>query len=88
MESETVPVDADKFLTSSAEKFPSATLSIGWTTRYGPNITGNYTEKQLNEMETAISRNKVIQPLTLAVRAGIVAQSSAGMASLVEKIDA
>ncbi|KAL0267345.1 UNVERIFIED_CONTAM: hypothetical protein PYX00_009638 [Menopon gallinae] len=87
VESQTTPVDADKFLKSSAQQFPSSTLSLGWTTRYGPNITGNYTDRQLDEMETAISRNKVVQPVTLAVRAGIVAQSSNGITSLVEKID-
>lgn len=81
------PVDPDQFLRLSADKFPTTTLSVGWTTRYGPSISGAYTDEQLNEMKFALSRNRIKQPVTLAVRAGIVALSKPGVISLVEEIN-
>ena len=46
--STTQPVDADTFLELCVRRFPSSTLSVGWTTRYdGLNITGSYSEEQV-----------------------------------------
>jgi hypothetical protein len=46
--SPTKPVDADTFLDLSTRLFPSSTLSVGWTTRYGGLIfTGTYSEEQV-----------------------------------------
>ncbi|KAF5287584.1 hypothetical protein FQA39_LY15861 [Lamprigera yunnana] len=69
------PVDADKFF-EIAKTFENATLSIGWTTLYGGNITNaNYTEDQIKNMTDFINRNNINQPITFPVRAGIAAQS-------------
>ena len=47
--STTQPVDADTFLTLSVKEFPSSTLSVGWTTRYGGLIiNGSYSEEQVS----------------------------------------
>jgi len=47
--STTQPVDADTFLELSVRLFPSSTLSVGWTTRYGGLIiTGSYSEEQVS----------------------------------------
>jgi hypothetical protein len=47
--STTQPVDADTFLELSDRLFPSSTLSVGWTTRYGGLIiTGSYSEEQVS----------------------------------------
>lgn len=80
-------MNPDQFLRLSAEKFPTTTLSVGWTTRYGPSISGAYTDEQFEEMKSALSRNRIKQPVTLAVRAGIVAESKPGVMSLVEEIN-
>jgi hypothetical protein len=47
--SNTKPVDADRFLDLSVRLFPSSTLSVGWTTRYGGLIfNGSYSEEQVS----------------------------------------
>lgn len=81
------PVDPDIFLKLSAKKFPTTTLSVGWTTEYGPSMSGEYSDEQLNEMKSVLERNRIKQPITLAVRAGIVAESKKGVLNLVEEID-
>ncbi|XP_059622831.1 protein FAM151B isoform X2 [Phlebotomus argentipes] len=74
----TQPVDPNVFL-SSCRRFPSAVLSIGWTTRWGPDFTeGSYTESQIALMRTSIRNNAISSsshPITFPVRAGIAAQS-------------
>ncbi|KAK6640142.1 hypothetical protein RUM44_011828 [Polyplax serrata] len=80
------PVDPKQFLFLSTTKLMGCTLSVGWTTRYGPGIVGYYTNDQLNEMKLVIENNKVIQPVTLCVRAGLAAQTD-GIESLVRSID-
>lgn len=43
------PVDADEFLDLCVRMFPSSTLSVGWTTRYGGLIfNGSYSEAQVS----------------------------------------
>jgi len=72
----TQPVDADFFL-KECKKLTNATLSIGWTTRWGNNFTvGKYTEEQISEMIDATNRNKVTNPITFPIRAGIAANSN------------
>lgn len=71
----TKPVDADFFLTE-AKKFPTATLSTGWTTRWGSDfVEGAYTSDQVNAMIEGIKKNNVTNPITFPVRAGIAANS-------------
>lgn len=71
----TLPVDAKVFFNGS-NSFPNATLSTGWTTRWGSNFTeGTYTTDQVNEMITGIRESGTKNPITFPVRAGIAAQS-------------
>lgn len=72
---ETTPVDAEIFF-NGIKSLPNATLSTGWTTRWGSNFTeGMYTNEQVNEMINGIKSNSVTNPITFPVRAGIAAQS-------------
>lgn len=74
VESTTTPVEADRFL-AEAKKF-TATLSTGWTTRWGSNFNeGSYTRDQVNEMINGLRKNDVKNPITFPVRAGIAANS-------------
>lgn len=69
------PVDATTFF-AGTKNLPNATLSTGWTTRWGWNFTeGSYTDEQVNEMINGIKSNNVENPITFPVRAGIAAQS-------------
>lgn len=71
----TLPVDPTIFLLE-AKKFANATLSAGWTTRWGSNFTdGSYTRGQIDAMINGIRSNDVKNPLTFPVRAGIAANS-------------
>lgn len=73
-----MPVDPNKFLEAS-KQFDGATLSIGWTTKWGADYKdGHYTEKQIDDMIKSIRDNnidKLKTDLTFPVRAGIAAQS-------------
>lgn len=72
---ETTPVDALVFF-SGIKNLTNATLSTGWTTRWGSNFTeGSYTNEQVNDMINGIKTNNVSNPITFPVRAGIAAQS-------------
>lgn len=72
---ETTPVDAQKFF-KGIKTLTNATLSTGWTTRWGPDFTeGSYTDEQVNEMIDGIKSNGVSNDFTFPVRAGIAAQS-------------
>uniref|UniRef100_A0A069DRK9 Putative conserved secreted protein n=1 Tax=Panstrongylus megistus TaxID=65343 RepID=A0A069DRK9_9HEMI len=82
--SDVEPVDADYFLSRSVTKFPVATLSVGWTTRFGDDIDkGEYTVKMIEEMTDALNRNLVTSAVTFAVRAGIAAQSYEQLSNLI-----
>lgn len=71
----TQPVDPNIFLEES-KKFPNATLSTGWTTRWGSNFTeGSYTLQQVTDMIDGLKKNGVKNSITFPVRAGIAAQS-------------
>lgn len=81
--SNTKPVDADRFLDLSVRLFPSSTLSVGWTTRYGGLIfNGSYSEEQVEAMREALERHHVTQSVTFPVRAGMVANSGTTLAPL------
>lgn len=50
----TIPVDPIRFF-EGVKKLPSAVLSIGWTTRWGPDFDdGEYTKAQIQQMIAAI----------------------------------
>lgn len=71
----TTPVDADIFF-NGTKSLHNATLSTGWTTRWGADFTdGAYTEEQVDEMIKGFKTNDVRNPITFPVRAGIAAQS-------------
>ncbi|CAL1677891.1 unnamed protein product [Lasius platythorax] len=72
----TTPLNAKDFLKGANETLPESILSVGWTTRYGKefNITeGRYSTKQIQTMLDALKENKVTQPVTYPVRAGLAA---------------
>ncbi|XP_050098775.1 protein FAM151B isoform X1 [Anopheles aquasalis] len=81
----TVPVDPARFF-SAAKRLGKATLSIGWTTRWGADFTeGSYTEQQVDAMSSAIYANSIDKAgnaITFPVRAGIVAHSITHMVRL------
>ncbi|KOX72097.1 hypothetical protein WN51_00958 [Melipona quadrifasciata] len=80
-----VPVNAESFL-AEAKTYPEYTLSLGWTTRYDANATENrYTEKQIQEMIDTLKKQKVTQPITYPVRAGLAANDIQVIKSLLEK---
>lgn len=82
----TLPVDADVFF-EGTKSLPNATLSTGWTTRWGSNFTeGSYTNQQIDEMINGIKKNKVSNPLTFPVRAGIAAQSIPTLSRLYDSL--
>ncbi|XP_072161847.1 protein FAM151B isoform X1 [Bemisia tabaci] len=83
--SKTKPVDADFFLKACDEKFPNAVISVGWTTEMSEkNSVGGYTADHINNMTAALSRTRLIVPVTFAVRAGLAAQSRGALVSLIE----
>ncbi|XP_050668771.1 protein FAM151A isoform X2 [Leptidea sinapis] len=71
----TKPVDAGKFL-KLASKHPRAVLSIGWTTKYGGNITeGEYSRDQIGAMLRLVNEHHINQTVTFPVRAGLASNS-------------
>ncbi|XP_003402423.1 protein FAM151B isoform X1 [Bombus terrestris] len=84
--STTAVVDPKVFV-SEAMAFPEYTLSVGWTTRYGTNdnvTEGQYTEQQMQNMTNFLKEQKVTQPITYPVRAGLAANSTKVIKSLME----
>ncbi|XP_052896586.1 protein FAM151B isoform X1 [Anopheles moucheti] len=81
----TIPVDSTRFFTA-ARRLGKATLSIGWTTRWGADFTGGlYTDPQVDAMISAVRTNgidKAGNAITFPVRAGIVANSVKNMIRL------
>lgn len=71
----TTPVDPIKFIELGANH-PRAVLSMGWTTRYGGNITeGEYTPEQIGSMLRLVNEQKINQTITFPVRAGLACNS-------------
>lgn len=89
VDSEVIPVNADEFL-SKCKILPNATLSIGWTTKWGPTYeTGEYTDKHINDMIEAIERNQINETthnITFPVRAGIAAKSGQTLKKLMDHV--
>ncbi|XP_071864508.1 protein FAM151B isoform X2 [Bombus fervidus] len=83
----TTPAVEAKAFVSQVKMFPEYTLSVGWTTRYGTkdNVTeGQYTEEQIQSMINILEEQKVTQPITYPVRAGLAANSMKVIKSLME----
>ncbi|XP_012524870.2 protein FAM151B isoform X2 [Monomorium pharaonis] len=83
----TVPLNATEFLKGANETMPDSILSIGWTTRYGKehNITkGRYNTEQLKKMVDIVAENRVSQPVTYPVRAGLAANDIDGVKALLK----
>ncbi|XP_013187139.1 protein FAM151B isoform X2 [Amyelois transitella] len=75
VEATTKPVDAERFLKLGATH-PRTVLSIGWTTRFGGNITeGEYSREHIGTMLRMIHENHVNQTVTFPVRAGLASNS-------------
>lgn len=82
----TEPVDANAFL-AQAKLYPQFVLSVGWTTRYGsePKVTeGRYTEDNVKEMIQALKGQQIAQPITYPVRAGLAANDTDAIKSLMK----
>ncbi|XP_062961825.1 protein FAM151A [Cynocephalus volans] len=70
----TVEVNATQFLALVQEKYPAATLSLGWTTLYVPLFpNGTYTQAMVEEMQGLVG--SLPQRVTFPVRAVMVRAS-------------
>ena len=68
------PVDPQEFITKCTSTYPTATLSLGWTTEWYEGITSRgYTQSMVEEMES-ICRNTT-QVITFPIRAIYVRRS-------------
>lgn len=85
----TTPVDHKRFLNIS-RTLTSSTLSIGWTTNWGPKYEiGEYNNKEIQEMVAAINGSDIKHDshnITFPVRAGIAANSLTQLDSLYSTI--
>lgn len=78
----TRPLDAARFLGLVKQFFPLSVISVGWTTRFGPDITtmppaiitdGSYSLDQVKSLRDALVDAGTRQPVTFPIRAGIAA---------------
>ncbi|XP_057367501.1 protein FAM151B-like [Daphnia carinata] len=76
----TKPLDARRFLNLTKRYFPDAVLSVGWTTRYGPDISswplqiineGSYTMNHMIQLRDALKAAQIRQTVTFPIRAGL-----------------
>ncbi|XP_046653290.1 protein FAM151B-like [Daphnia pulicaria] len=76
----TKPLDARRFLNLTKSYFPDAVLSVGWTTRYGPDVSswplqiineGSYTMNHMIQLRDALRAAQIRQPVTFPIRAGL-----------------
>lgn len=80
------PVDAEDFIHTCTQMFPSATLSLGWTTAWSKEIASEgYTQSMADEMEN-ICRNTT-QVITFPLRAVYVKRSWEPLRGLLESSD-
>ena len=70
---DTIPIDPDVFLDTCLEYFPSAVLSLGYTTTnvvYNANKQMKYSQEQMEEMYRLLDKKKCLgKALTFPVRA-------------------
>ncbi|XP_022911142.1 protein FAM151A isoform X1 [Onthophagus taurus] len=85
-EATAIPVDPIRFF-KATKSFKNSTLSVGWTTNYGPSITTAYTKEHVTTMLSTIKNNNVTQRITYPVRAGIAASSVDQLSDLVSQGD-
>ncbi|XP_032778711.2 protein FAM151B [Daphnia magna] len=75
----TKPVEAAQFLKLVKHYFPYAILSVGWTTKFGPQLTlplqiindGSYTMDHMIQMRDVLKAAEIQQPITFPIRAGL-----------------
>ncbi|XP_076352893.1 menorin-like isoform X1 [Tachypleus tridentatus] len=70
VDANTRPVNASSFLYLCNRYFPTATLSVGWTTQFKPN--GTYLWKHVHQMAELLRCTRINQPVTFPVRAAFV----------------
>lgn len=78
------PVDAKQFF-DAAKQLKNSTLSIGWTTKWVPNSSANYTPSQIDEMVKVIKDNKIEEtthPITFPIRAVLAVSSKDALTHL------
>lgn len=86
LNSTATPIDPQRFFEYS-KYFTNSTLSLGWTTRYGGEVTNaSYTASHIDAMLNILQEYKVSQPVTFPVRAGIAAESIQQMQRLVDSV--
>lgn len=78
----TQPVDAKQFLNLTKCYFPGAILSVGWTTRFGPDPTswplkivneGSYSKVNVQELHDTLNEFEISsEKITFPVRAGLL----------------
>ncbi|KAK4023391.1 protein FAM151B isoform X1 [Daphnia magna] len=94
----TKPLDARRFLNLTKRYFPDAVLSVGWTTRYGPDISswplqiineGSYTMDHMIQLRDALKAAQIRQPVTFPIRAGLstTPESQRSILWLLEQIE-
>ncbi|KAI9555839.1 hypothetical protein GHT06_018356 [Daphnia sinensis] len=94
----TKPLDARRFLNLTKRYFPNAVLSVGWTTRYGPDISswplqiineGSYTMDHMIQLRDALKAAQIRQPVTFPIRAGLstTPESQRSILWLLEQIE-
>lgn len=85
----TKPVDANRLL-QGCKHLPNSTLSLGWTTLWGPLFRiGKYTTEHINQMIDTINGNEmnsINYPITFPVRAGIAAHSIDTLTQLLQRM--
>jgi len=77
------PVDADSFLSQVTQHFPTATLSIGYTT----SAEGKYTKEQLQQMFDILKGKNITAPVTLPLRACLAARSIPEITEFMKLVD-
>ncbi|XP_057367456.1 protein FAM151B-like [Daphnia carinata] len=63
------PLNADMFLSLTKSYFPTAVISVGWTTKVGKD--GSYTFDHVRKMRDVLTANQITAPVTFPVRAAL-----------------
>jgi len=87
---DTIPIDPDVFLDTCLEYFPSAVLSLGYTTTnvvYNANKQMKYSQEQMEEMYRLLDKKKCLgKALTFPVRAIFACNSQKELEWLLQNI--